>query len=63
MKMKSGIDRFYFRESMKGLVNDAVLKRNSKSDISRFRNQMINTSSEEILKLIFDEMIFSTNFR
>jgi len=55
MKMHSGVDRFYFRKSMKGIVNDNVLERNSKADISPvFLNQLIDTKSEEILKLIFD---------
>ena len=52
-KMHKGRDRYYFRESMRGIVSEEVLNRTDKGDLSPvFRNEFNNLSNQKIINLI-----------
>lgn len=55
-KMHDGIDRYYFRESMRQVIPNSVRKRLWKSDISPiFLNEMKRLSLDELIDLIFKD--------
>ena len=49
-KLRDGIDRYIFRESMRGIVPDRIIERTTKSDLSPLsRNEIMNLDLEKLL--------------
>tara|TARA_Y100000748_G_C15497484_1_gene488713 strand:+ start:60 stop:1874 length:1815 start_codon:yes stop_codon:yes gene_type:complete len=58
-KLKNGIDRYFFRESLKNSIPRKIYNRSWKSDMSGlFLNEMLEKENTELINIIFDNDIF-----